>query len=270
MPHDNTGQELHVGDIVLVPARIKAIHQTEHYCNITLVTREVMPPTTEPTELTLNSHQVYRDPFNGGPPRASRDAGQPANDALQVIARGDIVLDGDQWYVMRPLKGIIPKHDGPFASWQEAYQYWLTHRVNGTPSTEVNKADREPAADPKDTINTVEAVSQTAQLGAGHAEAPREDALLTNWPVDESDERTEVVEAATELLCHAGEIGYESGEGHVFDLRDKKAVRGIMRYLTAVDSEGRDGPFGEKKQRLWSKIASALRRAARSSGETPR
>ena len=182
MPHDNTGQELHVGDIVLVPARIKAIHQTEHYCNITLVTREVMPPTTEPTELTLNSHQVYRDPFNGGPPRASRDAGQPANDALQVIARGDIVLDGDQWYVMRPLKGIIPKHDGPFASWQEAYQYWLTHRVNGTPSTEVNKADREPAADPKDTINTVEAVSQTAQLGAGHAEAPREDATqeITN------------------------------------------------------------------------------------------
>lgn len=60
MPHDKKGAELHVGDIVLVPCRVKAVHLTEDYCNVDLVTTEVMPPSTMPSTFTLNSKQVQK------------------------------------------------------------------------------------------------------------------------------------------------------------------------------------------------------------------
>jgi hypothetical protein len=60
MPHDSRGEELKVGDRILVPCRIKAIHLTEDYCNVDLETVEAMFPTQTPTTLTLNSRQTVK------------------------------------------------------------------------------------------------------------------------------------------------------------------------------------------------------------------
>lgn len=60
MPHDIRGTELKVGDIVLVPCRVKAIHLTEDYCNLDLETKHNMPPMQTPTALTLNSRQTVK------------------------------------------------------------------------------------------------------------------------------------------------------------------------------------------------------------------
>lgn len=60
MPHDNKGQELSVGDLVMVPCRVKVIQLTEDYCNVTLEVRVNMWPSDTPTSLTLNSRQVLK------------------------------------------------------------------------------------------------------------------------------------------------------------------------------------------------------------------
>jgi hypothetical protein len=63
MPHDKHGNELKVGDIVYVPARVKVIELTEHYCNVTLETTERMPPHGQVTTLVLNSKQTVKGPI---------------------------------------------------------------------------------------------------------------------------------------------------------------------------------------------------------------
>jgi hypothetical protein len=60
MPHDNRGEELKVGDTVLVPCLVKAIHLTEEYCNVDLETKVTMHPSTDVTKLTLNSRQTIK------------------------------------------------------------------------------------------------------------------------------------------------------------------------------------------------------------------
>lgn len=60
MPHDRDGTELRVGHIVMVPARVKEIHQTEDYCNVTLETCQDMYPTRERSILNLNAKQVVK------------------------------------------------------------------------------------------------------------------------------------------------------------------------------------------------------------------
>lgn len=60
MPHDKRGDELKVGDTVMVPCKVKAIHLTEDYCNVDLVTKEKMPPLETTTSITLNSRQVIK------------------------------------------------------------------------------------------------------------------------------------------------------------------------------------------------------------------
>lgn len=60
MPHDKRGEVLQVGDVVMVPCRIKAIHLTEEYCNVDLETQIAMFPTDDPTRLTLNSRQTIK------------------------------------------------------------------------------------------------------------------------------------------------------------------------------------------------------------------
>jgi hypothetical protein len=60
MPHDKRGEELHVGDIVMVPCRVRAIHLTADYCNVDLETKEGMPPRMETVPLTLNSRQTIK------------------------------------------------------------------------------------------------------------------------------------------------------------------------------------------------------------------
>ncbi len=61
MPHDKNGRELKVGDIVLVPCKIKAIHMTEQYCNTDLETMlPGFPREMLAREFTLNSRQTIR------------------------------------------------------------------------------------------------------------------------------------------------------------------------------------------------------------------
>lgn len=60
MPHDKSGVEVKVGDIVMIPCRVKAVHMTEDYCNVDLVTLEVMPPSTMPSTFTLNTKQIIK------------------------------------------------------------------------------------------------------------------------------------------------------------------------------------------------------------------
>lgn len=60
MPHDKRGTELHVGDVVMVPCVVKAIHLTADYCNVDLVTKLPMPPLDSVQTLTLNSQQTIK------------------------------------------------------------------------------------------------------------------------------------------------------------------------------------------------------------------
>lgn len=58
MPHDLSGNELKVGDRVLIPCRIKALHLTEEYCNLDLETIQPMYPGDKLNNFTLNSKQI--------------------------------------------------------------------------------------------------------------------------------------------------------------------------------------------------------------------
>lgn len=60
MPHDKRGTELKVGDTVMVPCKIKAIHLTEDYCNVDLETKEGMPPSMNKNTFSLNSKQTIK------------------------------------------------------------------------------------------------------------------------------------------------------------------------------------------------------------------
>jgi len=63
MPYDKRGTELAVGDTVMVPCVIKAIHLTEDYCNVDLETKLPMPPSSlerHAMKLTLNSRQTIK------------------------------------------------------------------------------------------------------------------------------------------------------------------------------------------------------------------
>lgn len=60
MPHDKRGEELKVGDVVMVPCLVKAIHLTEDYCNVDLETKLTMPPLDQPSRFTLNSRQTIK------------------------------------------------------------------------------------------------------------------------------------------------------------------------------------------------------------------
>lgn len=60
MPHDKRGSELKVGDTVMVPCRIRAIHLTADYCNVDLETVEGMPPLLHTSQITLNSKQTIK------------------------------------------------------------------------------------------------------------------------------------------------------------------------------------------------------------------
>lgn len=60
MPHDKLGVEVKVGDLVMVPCRVKMVHLSEDYCNADLVTAEMMFPSELPSTFTFNSKQVIR------------------------------------------------------------------------------------------------------------------------------------------------------------------------------------------------------------------
>ena len=58
MPHDKFGQELKLGDDVIVRGVVTNITQSDGYCNIGVETEELMYPSNEKTMLWLNSQQV--------------------------------------------------------------------------------------------------------------------------------------------------------------------------------------------------------------------
>lgn len=60
MPHDKNGQALKVGDKVSIKAEVTAIHEGSEYCNLSLVTVEVMFPSQNKSALSLNAKQVER------------------------------------------------------------------------------------------------------------------------------------------------------------------------------------------------------------------
>ena len=60
MPHDKNGNLLSVGDTVNVSCRIKAIHDTEGYCNVDLETLQPMYPSDNKSFLVLNAKQVLK------------------------------------------------------------------------------------------------------------------------------------------------------------------------------------------------------------------
>ena len=60
MPHDAYGHALNVGDVVYIPAKVKEIHQTEEYCNVTLETEKAMYPSSQATAISLNAQQVEK------------------------------------------------------------------------------------------------------------------------------------------------------------------------------------------------------------------
>lgn len=67
MPHDRDGNRLSVGDKVLVPCLVKAIHDTEDYCNVDIETVAPMFPSDKRSALTLNAKQLilaatYKEP----------------------------------------------------------------------------------------------------------------------------------------------------------------------------------------------------------------
>jgi hypothetical protein len=62
MPHDRNGNLIQVGDMVMIPCKIKEVHLTEDYCNVNLETKEEMYPTRDPSHFSLNSKQVVK-PF---------------------------------------------------------------------------------------------------------------------------------------------------------------------------------------------------------------
>lgn len=78
MPHDRDGVELKVGDRVMVPCIVTAIHLTTDFCNVDLQTVRPMPPLEAMTAITLNSKQVqkYRGAFDNydADPAQSRES----------------------------------------------------------------------------------------------------------------------------------------------------------------------------------------------------
>jgi hypothetical protein len=60
MPHDKHGERVEVGDLVMIPARITALHLTTDYCNCELEMIERMPPEDAVSHMTLNTRQVIK------------------------------------------------------------------------------------------------------------------------------------------------------------------------------------------------------------------
>jgi len=59
MPHDINGDELHIGDTILIPAKVKSITMDENYCNLTATFTEPMPPYKTLDERVYNTRMVF-------------------------------------------------------------------------------------------------------------------------------------------------------------------------------------------------------------------
>lgn len=65
MPHDRDGLLLSPGDRVTVEFTVRAVHMTEEFCNVDLISVEVMPPSGLPTILSaINTRQTVKKPVS--------------------------------------------------------------------------------------------------------------------------------------------------------------------------------------------------------------
>lgn len=110
MPHDRDGERLGVGDTVLIPAHILAIHDTEDYCNVDLETVQPMAPLDARTPLTLNAKQVVLfHPRNASGDYRSKielASSKPAEGTWQPIATAP--RDGTQLWGWDEERGSNP------------------------------------------------------------------------------------------------------------------------------------------------------------------
>lgn len=60
MPHDRNGEEIKVGDRVLIEAEVVSITMEANYCNCTVKTVCPMPPYEDGTTITLNAKQTTK------------------------------------------------------------------------------------------------------------------------------------------------------------------------------------------------------------------
>lgn len=93
------------------------------------------------------------------------------------------------------------------------------------------------------------------------------EAATPGLPKGESEERDEICNALAELIRGVAEIAEGSGESPMLDIRRESpegrddgslTVRGLLRFMTMCDSDGRDGAYGELVQRTWTRVGHAL------------
>ena len=58
MPHDRFGNEVRVGDDVVIHGTVRSVTLSDGYCNISVETDELMYPGNEKSIIYLNSKQV--------------------------------------------------------------------------------------------------------------------------------------------------------------------------------------------------------------------
>lgn len=100
--------------------------------------------------------------------------------------------------------------------------------------------------------------AEVERLEAAVARRSPEGAETFGLPPDESPARDTVVELLTAELLAVGEIAEAACEATTLNLQSEQDMRGLMRFLTARDSGGRDGRFGERKRVFWERLGRAL------------
>jgi hypothetical protein len=122
MPHDKRGEELKVGDTVMVPCRVKAIHLTEEYCNVDLETKLPMPPLDSVQTFTLNSRQTIKPTathsFAGyGGPSLPAPAWQP----IETAPIEQRIIVGNREWVGEVMAGSKDE----WRKWQLPPTHWM-------------------------------------------------------------------------------------------------------------------------------------------------
>lgn len=63
MPHDIHNELINVGDIVYIPAKVKAVHMSENFCNCDLEFMYIMPGRSiRDTYSAINTKQLVKHP----------------------------------------------------------------------------------------------------------------------------------------------------------------------------------------------------------------
>lgn len=61
MPHDLNGEEIKIGDRILIPCIVKSIQAAVDFCNLTVETEHKMPGNDSISTYTLNTKMVVKE-----------------------------------------------------------------------------------------------------------------------------------------------------------------------------------------------------------------